>query len=117
MIKPIILVAAFLGGIAIGAPAANWKAASDFALERDALRIRQSELSRHADELEKAIAEQNHAGALVAERLKAAQAGQQQAERLAADLAALSKGRLAKLEQITANSCAEVLKGYWELRR
>ncbi len=116
VVAALALCALAAGG---GATVGTWRAEAACAEATQGLRDEIATLTDRKHALELAIAEQNKGVAVAEAQTQAALAAKDKAQQHAADLAAFSASRMAKLEKAVteATSCEAVLKNYWELRQ
>lgn len=111
------LVAAFAAGGMAGATVATWRAEAGFSGERQACATAAADQAQQITDMRVKITEQNGKVALLEADTKAAETARDQAQQFADTLAAFSKSRMDKLQSALAQSCGDVTRNYWELRK
>lgn len=111
------LLAVFAAGAGSGAYVATLKAEAGFSGERQTCSADKAGQAQQISDLRIATTEQNGKIALLKAETTAANDAKVAAQAFAAQQAAFSKSRMDKLQDSLNETCGDVLKNYWELRK
>lgn len=108
-----VLLATFLAGGVVG----SWRAEAGFSDERQTCATDKATQAGEISDLKLAISEQNGKVELLKAGTKAAEQARDKAQEYADTLAKFSKSRMDKLQAALAQTCGDVTRNYWDLRK